>query len=448
MEEYLFDFVAAFSGTLLHSLWMGVLFAALAGLYLFLAGKSRAKARYTVLLAFVCLFLISLVITFFYLFTKQQELRPVTVRTMADVQAIARTLSSADPVSSFINLASPYVFAAWLLLFCIRMIFFFRSALGINKLRRSSSSIDLAGWNEKLSSFKALLRVSRLVEIRESAAVRMPLLIGYLKPVILFPIGFVNRLKPEEVEVIVLHELYHIRRHDYLVNLLQTICENILFFNPAFLWLSGQVKEEREGCCDELVLQKLGHRQTYIDALVASYEFSLASSSLSLGFAAGRSHQLLQRVQRMVSGQSRPPGRSVVLLLLSGLLITACSFFGISKAARTSAAHKPVPVHYHGKTPCSETACGKLRDVPLSDSLQRVAALVQVDDAITDGRVKEMVRHMLREKVIVSIDGLEFRLDREKLSVNGKEQPDCIRQMLQDEFLDPGTDRIVYKQPK
>ena len=100
------------------------------------------------------------------------------------------------------------------------------------------------------------MRISRPVRLLESAIAEVPVVIGYLKPVILIPAGLLANLPVDQVEAILLHELAHIRRADYLVNLLQTMVESLLFYHPAVWWISHVIRTEREHCCDDFVLAR------------------------------------------------------------------------------------------------------------------------------------------------------------------------------------------------
>ena len=85
-----------------------------------------------------------------------------------------------------------------------------------------------------------------------SALVEVPTVIGSLRPVVLLPVSALAGMSPSQLDAILAHELAHIRRHDYLVNLLQTLVETLLFYHPAVWWLSRRIRIERENCCDDL----------------------------------------------------------------------------------------------------------------------------------------------------------------------------------------------------
>jgi type II secretory pathway component GspD/PulD (secretin) len=149
--------------------------------------------------------------------------------------------------------------------------------------------------------------------------VEVPTVIGWLRPVILLPAGCLLGLSAAQLEAILAHELAHIRRHDYLVNLLQNVVETLLFYHPAVWWVSRRIREERENCCDDLAVEICGDRVTYARALATLEELRHAPGQLALA-AAGA--PLLQRIRRLAgkSGAraSRPgwPLAGIVALLI------------------------------------------------------------------------------------------------------------------------------------
>ena len=111
------------------------------------------------------------------------------------------------------------------------------------------------------------LHIGRAVRLLESTLVDVPTVIGWLKPVVLLPASALAGLSPHQLEAILAHELAHIRRHDYLVNLLQTLVETLLFYHPAVWWLSRRIRAERENCCDDLAVSLCGDPVAYAAAL-------------------------------------------------------------------------------------------------------------------------------------------------------------------------------------
>ena len=116
-----------------------------------------------------------------------------------------------------------------------------------------------ARWQNKLNSFRYKLKLAKPVRLLESARVNVPVVIGFIKPVILVPVGMLTGFSSDEVESILAHELAHVVRNDYLINILQSVAEIILFYNPALWWISGTIRKEREKCCDDIAVFLCGN---------------------------------------------------------------------------------------------------------------------------------------------------------------------------------------------
>jgi hypothetical protein len=148
----------------------------------------------------------------------------------------------------------------------------------------------------------------------------VPVTLGFLKPVILLPVAMITHLTTRQVEAILVHELAHIRRKDYLINLLVTVTEMLFFFNPFARMLIGQLKKEREHCCDDLVLQFQYEPHTYVSALL-SLARQHRQGQLAVAATGGGDNQLLlQRAKRILHQKrtdERPGARPLFLLLLT-----------------------------------------------------------------------------------------------------------------------------------
>jgi len=152
-------------------------------------------------------------------------------------------------------------------------------------------------WREGLVRASRLVPLRRTVRLFESGWARAPVAVGWLRPVILVPAGLLTGLTPQQVEALLMHELIHIRRYEYLINLLQSVAETLLFYHPATWWISHQVRTEREYLCDDLTVALCGDSVGYARALATVEE--QRSLVYSLGMAAS-SHPLLTRIARLV----------------------------------------------------------------------------------------------------------------------------------------------------
>jgi beta-lactamase regulating signal transducer with metallopeptidase domain/DNA-binding beta-propeller fold protein YncE len=166
-------------------------------------------------------------------------------------------------------------------------------------VRGKRRGVELSGgrWRHMLMSLSQRLKVGRPVRLLESAAAQVPTVIGWLRPVILLPPSVLTGLTPEQLEALVAHELAHIRRYDYLVNLAQTVVETLLFYHPAVWWLSGRIRAEREHCCDDAAAAVCGDAVGYARALAELEQLRGAAVELAVAASGG---PLVRRVRRLL----------------------------------------------------------------------------------------------------------------------------------------------------
>jgi uncharacterized protein (TIGR03435 family) len=185
-------------------------------------------------------------------------------------------------------------------------------------------------WQRILDQIGGRIGLSRPVRLLVSGRVHVPTVVGWLRPVVLVPVAALAGLPPEHVEGLLAHELAHIRRHDYLVNILQSIAEALLFYHPAVWWLSGHIRTERELCCDDIAVSVSGDVLTYASALAELESNRPVHLNPALAADGG---SLADRIARLL-GQSRPPARTLpgpgVIASAVLLVVTAWGVFGQS----------------------------------------------------------------------------------------------------------------------
>ncbi len=220
----------------------------------------------------------------------------------------------------------PWLVCAWLsgvALLASRMV---GAWLLVLRLKRSAEAVPL-GFEELLARVSGRLRVQRAVRLCRSALVEVPTVVGHLRPFILVPAGALFGLTPAQLEAVLAHELAHVRRYDYAVNLLQTFVETLLFYHPAAWWLSGRVRAEREHACDDAAVAATGgDALSYARALAALEQLrgvETPPAALALAVNGG---SLMQRIQRLVQPDTRTHTRrpfaalALVFALVCGAL--------------------------------------------------------------------------------------------------------------------------------
>lgn len=277
--------------TLLHFLWQGALIALMLAILLWLLKANRPNLRYSLSCASLALMLVCPIVTYFVLRQPSTETSsaaiapPITEPVAEPVAAGNQTAVVANPspvafapeggsgkkVSWFEHYLKPwlpYLVVFWGLGVLVLSIRLMGGLWYIHTLRTRLVKPISNALQAQLEHVSERLGLARPVQLRESLAVSVPLVVGWLKPMILLPSSAISGLSSSQLEMILAHELAHIRRHDYLVNLLQSIIETLLFYHPLVWWVSNQIRHEREHCCDDLAVKVCGgDKESYARAL-------------------------------------------------------------------------------------------------------------------------------------------------------------------------------------
>ncbi|HKE43271.1 MAG TPA: TonB family protein [Steroidobacteraceae bacterium] len=320
--------VATLGWTLLHFLWQGAVAGVLFGLALAVTSRASAPTRYRIALAFLTLLAACPVVTFLWL-SPDHSSGTSAMTVFSAPMATAVLAAAASTASDWRSLIDPWlpwavlVWAAGVTFMTGRLLVEWRE---VRRLTRLDIEPLCAAWQARVERLRTSLGVRRAVLVLQSTRVHVPLVVGWLKPVILVPMGALTGLTPSQLELILMHELAHVRRNDYIVNLLQIVVETLLFYHPVVRWVSRVLREERENCCDDLVVVNSGDALGYARALTELAGARSLALQTSVGSDGGK---LLTRIKRIVA--AREPTRvathwSVGVLLavfglsLSGLL--------------------------------------------------------------------------------------------------------------------------------
>jgi bla regulator protein blaR1 len=305
----------ALSDAIYQSLWQSLLvYMVVRGIIALnpqLSSRRRYAAFFTAQMSTFAMFL--------FAFASVLGSRPQGVMHGIPVPASAPAAPAGFSIQDFFTSYSQWIscfYAAGLL---IQLIFLFSGILKLRSIRRNANTFP-EGWNETFSRLQRQLGIRKEVRLYTGALEGSPFTWGFLKPVIYFPFTALNTLGPEEVEAILLHELAHIRRNDYLFNLIQRVAELFLFFNPVSWILSADIRREREYCCDDLVLQHSGKPKQYARALL-SLEQNRADLLVPALHAKKNEHFLLTRIKRFTMHTQRPNVHHRLITLLGAAII-------------------------------------------------------------------------------------------------------------------------------
>jgi GWxTD domain-containing protein len=309
-------FARAAGWALFHSLWEGAAVAVL--LALMLAFIRSSRGRYLAACVALLAILASFGITFALVLPRERiesTRRTLNFPVPADALQARDVPPPAD--SGVMDRILPWTAPFWLagvFVFYLRHVASWAAAY---RLRRAGVCVAPDIWLERLQRLATRVRLSRPVMLLESGLAGVPLVIGHWRPVILLPAGLLAGLPAGQIEAILLHELAHIRRYDYLVNLLQSSIEALLFYHPLVWWISGVIRAEREHCCDEFAAAVQGDPHAYAGALAALEQYRWAASNAALAATGG---SLMKRIRRLLA-QPEAPGAALTPLFSAGILV-------------------------------------------------------------------------------------------------------------------------------
>lgn len=229
----------------------------------------------------------------------------------------------------------PYLSVAYLLMLVFLSVRLTRAYVYTKNIRTKGLIKPDVDWKLFVKRTAGYLGIQKEVSLYFSEIVRSPLTLGFAKPLILVPVASLNHLSPDQLEAILLHELAHIKRADYLINIIQSVIEIILFFNPFTQLLGKLIKKERENSCDDWVLQFQYKPAVYADALLR-IAYIQTEPSFALQAASGSKGELLPRVKRMLNQQEKKHQyrNHLFALLLITVMLTTVAWFNPSAGKR------------------------------------------------------------------------------------------------------------------
>jgi bla regulator protein BlaR1 len=319
MQNLLYNISQVLGITIIHSLWQGLVIYFALKLALMFSGQLSASKKY--LLAVGSL----LAITGWFGYTLINEINIYNWLAVAPSKLSAMPVLAELPsgiakfndqtVRYYYNIEGylPYIaglYVAGLIFNTCRLIV---SRKKINAIKRSISTDSTVQYT--VNKFAAMLNIGKTVKAGMSKLVDVPCMVGYFKPVILLPFSLATFLSQEEIEAILLHELAHIKRNDYLVNMVQQVIAILLFFNPCAQLINKIINEERENCCDDLVVKATADPIIYAKALLKLEQTRQNDWKLALA-ATGKKYHLLTRIERIMKTKKQMPSLRPTLLAM------------------------------------------------------------------------------------------------------------------------------------
>jgi beta-lactamase regulating signal transducer with metallopeptidase domain len=294
--------------TVFHAIWQGAIIGLVFYFLLTAQCFKSSKARFNAAWATLFMQLLSSVTTFFYIQSTFQNNLDSSVNQAVSIQnniylsgteSISQQTSLLEKLLNLPNQYIDWISWIWLIgvsLMSLRLLGGFSYLFWLNKVSHSPLPIEMNLFLEQKRKEAGLKRIIGKL----SSHIQSPMVFGHFKPILLFPVALLSKLTPEQVEAVIIHELAHVKRNDYILNIFQIFIEIIFYFHPVTWWLTSIIKREREHICDdEAAGKELNQKLSYAKALLIIQENDAISSISSLAFAKKPSEMYL-RIKRIL----------------------------------------------------------------------------------------------------------------------------------------------------
>ena len=339
------NIINALGWSLFHTLWQGIILAVFIGVILHLLRHKSSQIRYFISVSTIFIIVGLSVYHFIHHFdnsfiTADDYSEQIGITTisesqfvdLSDLNAHNKKQISLNLVVSKVQKISKYfpvIVKFWLIGILFFLVKFIVGYFYTQRLRTHGIWTLSENWIQKFEKIKSNLKISKKIQYLESQVVRIPMVVGYFKPVILIPTEMLTGIPTEQIESIIAHELAHIKRNDYIINVLLSIIETVFFFHPAVWYLSNKIRDERENCCDDIALSVINDSLAYAKALVSIQELTLNKHYSAVAFS-GRKKHLLNRIKRMIMKPKSKSNRTdkiiASLVILSAIMTLSFTY--------------------------------------------------------------------------------------------------------------------------
>jgi bla regulator protein BlaR1 len=323
MQNLLYNISQVLGITIIHSLWQGLIIYIALRLFLLatpaLSSATKYRISYATLVGMLGWFLVTLfkeLNHYNWLSTTALRITPLMLpAVMQEVNAPANQLYFA------IARYMPYL----TMIYVVGLVFnTLKLSLAWNSIYRIRQNISDAGFDHTVKRLSANINLVKPVQAAFSEWVDVPCVTGFVKPIILLPVTLTTYLSADEIEAILMHELAHVKRNDYLFNFIQQVIGILLFFNPFARLIANIINEERENCCDDTVVRTTGSPFLYAQALLKLEENKQQQWQLTLA-AAGKKYELLNRIERIMKTKTQTVNIRPVLIMVLALTCSVSS---------------------------------------------------------------------------------------------------------------------------
>jgi beta-lactamase regulating signal transducer with metallopeptidase domain len=395
--------------TVLHSLWQICLVSLIYYIVVKLFVKDNSRAKYN--LAIISLFssLTISVISFIYFFIEYKTVsnasNPLFGQSVISQNFANTFVSGKFSFDKFIQENLSLISGLWLMGSALFFAKFSSGVLGLYNLKHNAVSSSDKRLAYLMNGLKKKLNITEEVSILESHNIISPVVLGYARPLILFPVAMCSQLSINELESVIAHELAHIKRNDFIINLLQSCTEAILYYHPLVWWLCKIIREERENCCDDMAISVTSDKLSYAKTLLKIQELSSVNNTrLALAFS-GNNKQFKNRIMRILNQPSSSQ------FLREKLIAVALLFSFIIAFAHND----------HTLILPEDKADCQLEDILSSEKFSDLDySLIIEDDTLPNKKnTLKVFKQKNNEDVEISIENGEIK----RFKVNGKDVP-------------------------
>jgi TonB family protein len=338
MEFVTTHVVSAVGITLVHFLWQGAGIGLITAAVLATCPGSQAQTRYKIAGAGLATMTMAPLVTLGFVWPTA----PVMGATAASMAAASvDTAADGFATSSALLRWLPAAVAVWSVGVGVLTTRLFVAWIRTERVRRRDVAVVSEGLASSVRRIADDLGIRRPVATYLSGKIDVPTVIGWIRPTLLLPIGAFTGLSVQQIEAVLAHELAHVKRHDYLINVLQNFAETVFFYHPAVWWVSRQVRLEREHCCDDVAVQRCGSPLLYARALTALEASRHSQATLALAATDG---SLLGRVRRLLAPAQHERRVTSLPIAACVVVVLAVVAFGGLQARGAGAAAPVLPV--------------------------------------------------------------------------------------------------------
>lgn len=348
------ELISAIGWTIIHSLWQGAVLVIILAILLIFLQKFSAKTRYFISVGFIFLFLFCSIITLrLHVYTNNKS------KTISDTSSIVSNKANQDEsdiknsnlpsqkrsglrndnslffnvieiIKNYCNTHLALIVTLWLLGILVLTLRFLGGLAYIQRLKFVKTEKVSELWLLKVKNLCEAIGLNKSFKLLNSGIISIPMLIGVFKPVILLPVKLLSGLTEKQIEAILIHELAHLKRNDYAINIIQSLVEVLFFYHPAIWWLSSNARTERENCCDDLAISITGEAINYANALVELKEIQLSKPVFAVAFS-GNKNKFNHRIKRIFKKPTLiadfKEGFITALILMTGITVILLNAF-------------------------------------------------------------------------------------------------------------------------